>query len=354
VTDSTKIEAENRILVESSGAEYGALHFGVEQSRISFFTSGSTGEIKQVPKTLRQFELEAEALEATWGALPKGARIFGTVTHQHVFGMTFRLIWPILAGRPFESEFHVAWEPLLERLSPRSVIVSSPAQLTRLGGMPPLPAEQRPLMVITAGAPLPESAAAEAMDVFGCAPTEIYGSTEAGVIGWRVGVTGPVLWRPFPDVEVGTGAEGVLLLRSRHASQNGWNEQADRIALMGDGLFRLDGRVDRIVKIEGKRVSLERVERALLALPWIQEAAVVSLGGDKLYLGVVAKLSPAGGDEIEQFGKFRFERKLRRELAQVEDPAVLPRRWRFVKEMPVDGLGKRRNADLQALFGKST
>jgi acyl-coenzyme A synthetase/AMP-(fatty) acid ligase len=72
-----------------------------------------------------------------------------------------------------------------------------------------------------------------------------------------------------------------------------------------------------------------------------------------LYLAVVAKLSPAGNSEISRLGKFRFERLLRRHLAETEDAAVLPRRWRFVEAIPVDWLGKRRSADLQALFGES-
>ena len=54
------------------------------------------------------------------------------------------------------------------------------------------------------------------------------------------------------------------------------------------------------------------------------------------------KLSAAGVAEIERLGKFRFERMLRRELSSTEDLAVLPRRWRFVDFMPMDGLGKRR------------
>ena len=145
----------------------------------------------------------------------------------------------------------------------------------------------------------------------------------------------------------------MLLLRSRHTSAEGWCEQADRITPSAGGRFRLEGRVDRIVKIEGKRVSLERMERAVNALPWIAEAAVVSLGENPVYLGVVAKLAAAGQSEIARRGKFRFERLIRRELAASEDAAVLPRRWRFVATIPVDGLGKRRLGALRALFGKS-
>jgi acyl-coenzyme A synthetase/AMP-(fatty) acid ligase len=91
----------------------------------------------------------------------------------------------------------------------------------------------------------------------------------------------------------------------------------------------------------------------MIALPWIAEAMVVSLSGNRLYLGTVARLAPPGIEEIKRLGKFRFERMLRRELAEAEDAAVLPRRWRFVETLPVNAMGKRRIADLRKLFDKS-
>jgi acyl-coenzyme A synthetase/AMP-(fatty) acid ligase len=141
-----------------------------------------------------------------------------------------------------------------------------------------------------------------------------------------------------------------MLLRSSHASTPGWSLQSDKIQLEGDGRFRLLGRIDRILKIEGKRVSLQRLERELCELTWIKEAAVVGLGGSRPYLGAVVQLSAAGAVEIERLGKFRFERKLRRELSSTEDLAVLPRRWRFVDFMPTDQLGKRRVNDVVTLL----
>ncbi len=350
LTDLEAIDCEKGIALKSSPVEVEPFQTDLEKARITFFTSGSTGEIKRVEKSLALFEREASVLEQMWGRELGEIPIFGTVTHQHVFGMTFRIMWPIVAGRPFQSEFHVAWEPLIAQLNGPSMIVTSPAQLTRLGGLEPEMAANRPRMIISAGAPLPAEAADEATEIFGCVPTEIFGSTEAGVIAWRRGGTEPVLWQPLPSVEVAVNDDGVLRLRSPHASGDGWYEQADRISLAADGRFRLEGRTDRVVKIEGKRVSLQRLERLIAASPWVSEAAVVSLGGNRAYLGAVARLSAAGAVELERLGKFRFERKLRRELSSTEDLAVLPRRWRFVDLMPMDALGKRRASDVVALL----
>jgi acyl-coenzyme A synthetase/AMP-(fatty) acid ligase len=350
LTDSWAIDHEKVIVLESGRAEVAGFQADFERGRIDFFTSGSTGEIKKVEKSLVLFEREASVLEEMWGAELGEISIAGTVTHQHVFGMTFRIMWPMVAGRPFHSEFHVAWEPLMAQLNGPSMIVTSPAQLTRLGGLAPVTAANSPRMIISAGAPLPAEAADDATGIFGCTPTEILGSTEAGVIAWRHGGPGPVLWQPLPSVEVAASRDGVMILRSPHASGHGWCDQADRISLTGDGRFHLEGRIDRVVKVEGKRVSLERLEREIAGLRWVNEAAVVALGEPRTYLGAVVKLSAAGVAEIERVGKFRFERMLRRELSSTEDLAVLPRRWRFVDFMPMDGLGKRRVPDVVALL----
>ena len=350
VTDSAAIELAGKVGLESSPREAAPFHMDVEKSRVDFFTSGSTGETKRVKKSLALFQREACVLEQMWGGELGSAPIIGTVTHQHVFGMTFRIMWPIVTGRPFHAEFHVMWEPLLAQLSGPSMLVSSPAQLTRLGGLAPVPTANRPRLFITAGAPLPAAAGIEANGIFGCTPTEIFGSTEAGVIAWRRGAAEPVLWQPLPSVEISAGADGILMLRSPHASGHDWCEQADRISFAADGRFRLEGRTDRVAKIEGKRVSLQRLEREIAALPWVNEAAVAVLGGNRAYLGAVVKLSVAGAAEFERLGKVRCERMLRGELSSIEDVAVLPRRWRFVDLMPMDGLGKRRVRDVRALL----
>jgi len=356
LTDSEDVDLANKFVLESSPAEAAPFRIDTEHSRIDFFTSGSTGEMKRVEKSLALFEREAGVLEQMWGADLGSSPAIGTVTHQHVFGMTFRIMWPMLAGRPFHSEFHVMWEPLIAQLAQLdgpSMLVSSPAQLTRLGGLAPVPIANRPRLIITAGAPLPPDAAKETAEIFGRVPNEIFGSTEAGVIAWRRGVAEQVLWQPLPSVEVAASADGVLMLRSPHASAAGWCEQSDRVSFAADGRFRLEGRVDRVLKVEGKRVSLQRIEHQISALDWVSEAAVVVLGGNRPYLGAVVKLSPAGVDELERMGKFRFERMLRRELSSTEDAAVLPRRWRFVDFMPMDGLGKRRVRDVAALLERA-
>ena len=350
VSDVSRPEVARSFLIESADAEAAPFLLDVERGRLDFFTSGSTGDMKRVEKSAAVLEREAAVLETLWGRQLANAQVFGTVSHQHIFGLTFKLLWPLLAGRCFCAETHGAWEVLLAELPPGAVIVSSPAHLTRLGGLPPLPQSLWPRMILTAGAPLPAEAAAETQEILGTAPTEIFGSTETGAVAWRKITTSPSLWEALPGIEVASHGDGLLRVRSPFIGGDGWYDLADRVVIAADGRFRFEGRADRILKIEGKRVSLQQLEREIAALPWIEAAAVAPIAGVRSFLGAVAVLSASGRDELARLGKFRFGRLLRRELANTQDGAVLPRRWRFVDHLPMDGMGKRRTADIAALL----
>jgi acyl-coenzyme A synthetase/AMP-(fatty) acid ligase len=350
VSDVDRPEVARSFVIQSAAAEAAPFQLAAAEGRLDFFTSGSTGDMKRVEKTAALLECEAATLETLWGEVLGDARVFGTVSHQHIFGLTFKLLWPLLAGRCFCAETHGVWETLLAELSPGAVIVSSPAHLTRLGGLEPLPRRLAPRLILTAGAPLPPEAAAETQEILGTPPTEIFGSTETGAIAWRKIATGAGFWEALPGIEIGSHGEGLLRVRSPFIGGDGRSDLADRVVIGPGGRFRFEGRADRVLKIEGKRVSLQILEREIAALPWIEAVAVAPLSLPRSFLGAVAVLTPAGKEELARRGKFRFERLLRRALLSSQDAAVLPRRWRFVERMPMDGMGKRRTADIAALL----
>lgn len=349
VSDSSHHDLANLLVLESGNAGDTLYPFSASQTRIDFFTSGSTGTPKRIEKTLGLLEWEALALEQNWGEQLGTARIIGTVTHQHIYGLAFRVIWPLATGRSFSSRVHYSWEELIGELPPGAVIVSSPAHLSRLAGLPPLTPANQPCMVFSAGAPLPVTAASDAKRIFGTVPTEIFGSTETGALAFRCDRDEPPVWQPLPGIEV-TSCEGLLHVRSPFASGAGWCALADRVALEDGNRFRLEGRADRIVKIEGKRVSLPQLERAIAQLPWVEDAAVTAMPPHGSYLGAVVTLSSEGRHALARLGKFRFERALRSDLAFSQEAAALPRRWRFVTEIPADAMGKRRCHDVLVML----
>lgn len=313
-------------------------------AQLAVFTSGSTGRPKRIGKTLAMLEQESAAIEAVLGPLvPADAWVHGTVTHQHVYGLAFRICWPIGSGRPFDGAMHHLWETALASMTGRCALITSPAHLTRLAGQ--VPTECRPSIVLSAGAPLPEPAAIEAGTLFGTPVTEVFGSTETGAMAYRRRDRAAPPWTALP----GASFDGQAQAISAPWVAGGRHLLADRFECGADGL-RFQGRTDRIVKVEGKRVSLPEVEDQLRRLPWVADAVAVMIEAPSPALGALVVPSPAGRSKLTEMGSFRFGRLLNRDLRDSQEPAGLPRRWRFLQELPGGLLGKQSNADCLALF----
>jgi hypothetical protein len=314
---------------------------------VVFFTSGSTGAPKAVAKPLSRLEAEGALLHRLWPLLP--GRVEATVSHQHIYGLLFRIVWPVLAGRASRCEVSYYWEQLVDRLDQETILVTSATHLTRMPNDLPWP-EMRPALVFSSGAPLPLDAARKAATRLGQLPIEVFGSTETGGVGWRQQIEADASWTPFPGINLSTGENGSLSVRSPFIGDDRPSSMADAVEILADGRFRLGGRLDRVVKIEGKRVSLPRVEEVLLALPEIADAAVADLPERKGFLGAAVVPSPLGRDALEREGAHRFSRRLRRELAERLEPMERPKSWRFLQALPTNSQGKRPAGLIRELF----
>jgi acyl-coenzyme A synthetase/AMP-(fatty) acid ligase len=320
---------------------------------LSFFTSGSTGTPKRIMKRFGMLEREAAAIEELLGpAVPADAVVHATVNHQHVYGLAFRLCWPLATGRCFSNDMLELWESVLLRLDDRSVLVTSPAHLERLGGLRPLPMPRHPALLLSAGAPLSDAAARDAAAIFGTQVLEIFGSTETGATAFRRRGHDGCPWRALPGVKVERAEDGRMRVISPYAVDGGVFVGADLVEVETDGGLRFQGRTDRVVKIEGKRVELTAVENDLRRLPLVGEAVATGLdtGQRTPCLAAAVVPSSAGAALLAEIGPFRFGRRLRRDLAATQEPAGLPRRWAFVDQLPTGPLGKRNHAGIEALF----
>ena len=322
---------------------------------IDLYTSGSSGEPKLVRKSLAQLEAEVLAQETKWGAVMGGAPVVATVPHHHIYGLLFRLLWPLSSGRPFDAQVYVYPEALAQRIASlgTAVVVSSPAHLSRMADLIPLKALAPARLIFSSGGPLPAVAAADFEAALGQAPTEIYGSTETGGIAWRRQSTADAAWTPLPDVTVAMDEDSALRVKSSFLPDANWCRMDDGAEILADGRFLLKGRLDRVVKIEGKRLSLPEVEQRLRQHSWITEAGAVPLQGRRQTVGVVATLSAKGLHQLSVIGKRETVKVLRHHLAIFFEPVLLPRHWRFPANMPVNERGKLTLANLAALFETS-
>ena len=366
-----------------------------DATQLIVYTSGTNGEPLAIPKKLAQLDAEVHALETRFGALcdtglapvnlaPEtvaagGASadfgpaddtgpppiVWATVTHQHIYGLLFRVLWPLAAGRPFAAERLVFNEQIAQAIAGPAVLVASPAHLRRLPDALDWSAARAGLRgVFSSGGPLPPEAAESAMALLGIAPVEVYGSSETGGVAWRQRARHGDTWQALPGIEFRID-DGELCVRSPHLPDLAWWRTADRATPAGDGMdgFELHGRADRIVKIEEKRVSLTAIERRLAASDAIAEARVLMLAAEPADVdasggvvahaarpAVVAVLTDAGRTTLQRVGKPALVAELRALLIAAVDRVALPRRWRFVDALPVNAQGKSTEAALGALF----
>ncbi|MFP6861716.1 AMP-binding protein [Pseudomonas sp.] len=322
----------------------------LDQCRLTLCTSGSSGEAKLIDKSLRQLANEVTALEQLWGKQLGSATILGSVATQHIYGLLFRVLWPLCAGRVFLRRA----QPFPEDLQRESLAtgtdfawVASPALLKRMGNNLNWPALRAVRQVFSSGGALPSETAAELHELLGQWPTEIYGSSETGGIAWR---QGGELWTPFAGVELGQNAEGALHLTSPYLP-DGYREQtADAVEIQADGRFALRGRLDRIIKLEEKRISLPMLEQALSSHEWLSDARLGVVQEGRAYLGALVALSPAGLHALRNQGRKTVTETLRRHLAGHCEAIALPRRWRLLAQLPYNSQGKLAQATVEALL----
>lgn len=323
---------------------------------ITLYTSGSTGTPKSIHKTLAQFDAEVVTLEQQWGMQIGTGAVVASVPHHHIYGLLFRVFWPLAAGRAFSRQ--TASDPVaLQRAvdeQPVAALVSSPAQLARwpqlpgFEALPPMPA------VFSSGGPLDAAAAAAFAAAHGSAPIEVFGSTETGGIAWRR-QDQSLAWQPFASVAIRQEADGALAVRSPHLPHDDWHRTDDAIAFDDSGRFILRGRLDRVVKVDGKRVSLPEMEDWLGTHPFVARAAATLLAGaSRERLGALVALTAAGAEALRAQGRVALAKTLRRHLSAYTEPTLIPRRWRFCMALPVDARGKLPASAVAAAFRPGT
>ena len=333
-----------------------------EAAWAELFTSGTTGEEKPALKCVRHLEDEVRALEARFGrVLGPRTRILSTASPQHLYGLLFRVLWPLAAGRPFLRTPMLHPEELAPYLGGDAdfALSSTPAALRRLADRAELASGRaRCRAVFSSGGPLEADVARRVTEAVGAPPFEVYGSTETGGIAVRQQWHGDERWRPLPGVSVELDSEdGRLAVTSPFVSGGepvvgGLTRltTGDRAEPISGGGFRLLGRMDRVVKIAEKRLSLPDMESRLREHPAVAETALVLIEGPGEPRVAAVVVPTADGRALHaEGGRRALARELSEHLARDFDRVLLPRAWRVVDALPRDAQGKTSARALHAL-----
>ena len=172
-----------------------------------------------MPKPLRCLEAEIAALTQSF-APHSDNTVLATVPPYHIYGLLFRVLWPLATERPFSTDLISYPDELSAAVENESgcMLISSPAFLKRALPVLDLVHLKKYLgPVFSSGGPLPSPVAATYNAALSEPVVEVYGSTETGGIAYRsvTEAETPALWRPLPNVEVSVDPkQQVLAIRS--------------------------------------------------------------------------------------------------------------------------------------------
>lgn len=316
-----------------------------DDCQISLFTSGSTGEPKKITRQFSQLVVEVNELSLLW---PLKTHLFvASVSHQHIYGLLFKLLWPFYSGSVIAIPAIKYEESLLQfdDLTWSLVFVSSPAFLKRMQVKDRHPHALKRLFC--SGGLLSDERHQWLEEQLQVKAIQVYGSSETGGIAFKECYLD---WRFFPSVETKLIKE-CLWVKSPFCYSADWQNTQDRIKKTESGM-QLLGRVDKIVKLEDKRISLTQLERHLNQHQAVEEARVLVLQENKQMIAAVIRLAADYQAMLnnKRISEINLKTVLRDHLKPLVDPLAIPRKIKFIDAIPENQQGKTTPSMLRSLF----
>ena len=309
------------------------------QGKFYLQTSGSSGKSKMIEKSLAQMIKESEYLACELNFSARNT-FFSSVSHRHMFGLTFKVFLPLVLGaRVIADELNYP-EAILGLELANHVFIASPVLLGALVQSPAASSLKGLSGIVSAGSPLKKELRDKLGKICDARIIEIYGSTETGIVARDEGRG----LRLFGAVNAGLDGRGALNVSSP------WCDffQTNDAASIGDNRLALQGRIDRIVKLNDKRVSLESIEAKLLESGLLADCYCAPHPKFKR-IAALLELNGEGLKKFRKIGKKGVAAELK-ELLKLEFKNSV-RYFKIVEKMPRNQQGKFEKSEFEnALF----
>ncbi len=298
------------------------------------FTSGSTGEPQAHAKSWRVLMKTAQLARKVFLPDRDAVNVIATVPPQHMYGLETSVFFALAAncashhGKPF---FPADVRDALAAVPAPRLLISTPMHLRALISsgisLPPLQ------LIISATAPLSAELAAQAEQALDAPVHEIYGCTEAGSMASRRSCATDQ-WQLHPRMRI-SSVQGSTTIDGAHLDET--VTVTDEVEISSARRFHLIGRNADMLKVAGKRASLNDLTQKLLAVPGVEDGVLFMPDGAERPAALVVAPTLAESEILQA-------------LAPQLDAVFLPRPLRKVAKLPRNELGKLPHARLMELL----
>jgi 4-coumarate--CoA ligase (photoactive yellow protein activation family) len=295
---------------------------------INFFTSGSTGTVKDCPQDEDVIKEEALGVSFLFKDIK---RVVCLVPASHSYGFIFGLQMPKILDLPVIIKPPVSaldWSSILKE---GDLLVAFPMflkQLSDSGFVFP-----KNITVLTSTAPCPDVLIDKLYSLGLERLIEIYGASESGAIAWRERAFDSFTLLPFWKANVNDNML-ISIEREKTALKI---DIPDNVEVGADGRFKPLGRKDNAVQVAGVNVFPQKVESVVKSYPPVKDCAVRKMNadeGERLKVFVVLK---DGYEEKEVLSGLRAFLKERLTIHEI------PRRITFGPKIPLTPFGKKKD-----------
>lgn len=318
-----------------------------ENMNVNFYTSGFTGFPKLIEKTLKQFEAEALKIIGQFGENLKESIFVYSVPHYHSYGFVFDFLVPYILELKF-SDNRINYLETLNNFEEYKNItfITNPAFLKRIDKSS-LKIKPKWFVFSSTGA-LDKESSDLCIETFNTDAVEIYGSTEGGSIGYRKR-SEKDLWTRLKIVKVKVDENGSISCCSGYTGEGFWVHVGDVVEMKNEDEFELLGREDSIVKIEGKRISVQQIDRQILQDKNFKDSYTLYCKSDKReyvasFIVLNNKFTINKKENEENMRKY-----IKDYLKGYFEKIVIPKKIYFIDRIPRNELGKIDRKELDAI-----
>ena len=269
---------------------------------VIIFSSGSSGNPKGIIRDQKNVFSHASALGAAL-LLKEKEQVLHLAPFYHAYGFE-HIMAAIYSGCNNKIYNVFDFHSIIKALkSTANVVIGVPYQYELLLKKKEKIHNSKLRLLVSASAPLKENVAIQSMTDWNVNITQLYGSSElsASIVNMD-SKSSKSVGKPIKNILIKINEEKELLVKSPYICkgyinneyklniENGWFHTGDIATIDNDGCVYIEGRLDNLINISGKKVSPEEIEKVISSIKGVKEVYVYAEHHDVYGAIIVAQV----------------------------------------------------------------